>query len=79
MKLTRLIFAAVFAAVSVAAGTVYAQATSHQHSRHDPVGHLSNEDRAPAFSSPDEKMAPNGDRVSHYPPYYHPEHSGGRR
>ncbi len=30
-------------------------------------------DRAPAFSSPGEQMAPNGDRTSPYPPYYHPE------
>ena len=42
------------------------------------VGKVPNRDRAPAFSSPQESMAPNGDRVSHYPPYYHPEHSGGR-
>jgi hypothetical protein len=40
------------------------------------VGRLPNQDKAPAFSSPQVTMAPNGDRVSHYPPYYHPEHSG---
>jgi hypothetical protein len=42
------------------------------------VGSLDNQDKAPAFSSPRAEMHENGDRVSHYPPYYHPE-SGGRR
>ena len=27
---------------------------------------------APGFSSPQAEIAPNGDRVGHYPPYYHP-------
>ncbi len=30
--------------------------------------------KAPGFSSPQEYIVPNGDRLSHYPPYYHPEH-----
>lgn len=25
------------------------------------------------FSSPQVNLAPNGDRTSHYPPYFHPE------
>ena len=41
------------------------------------VGNLPNQDKAPSYSSPQETMDPNGDRVSHYPPYYHPEQSGG--
>jgi hypothetical protein len=31
-------------------------------------------DNGPAFSSPPVRMAPNGDRVSQYPPYFHPDH-----
>jgi hypothetical protein len=42
------------------------------------IGKVPNQQRGPSFSSPQESMAPNGDRVSHYPPYYHPENSGGR-
>lgn len=30
--------------------------------------------RGPAVSSPAVEIAPNGDRVSHYPPYFHPDH-----
>ena len=41
------------------------------------VGSVPLQDRAPAFSSPQERMDENGDRVGHYPPYYHPEPSGG--
>lgn len=29
---------------------------------------------APGTSSPDSQYAPNGDRVSPYPPYYRPNH-----
>jgi hypothetical protein len=29
--------------------------------------------KAPWFSSPQVYLAPNGDRVSRYPPYYHPD------
>lgn len=43
------------------------------------VSSLSNQDKAPAVSSPQETTHENGDRVSHYPPYYHPEKSGHRR
>ncbi len=43
------------------------------------VSSLSNQDKAPAISSPQATMHENGDRVSHYPPYYHPEKSGNRR
>jgi hypothetical protein len=39
------------------------------------VGTVPLQERGPSFSSPQEKMAPNGDRVGHYPPYYHPENS----
>jgi len=39
------------------------------------VGRVDDDDRAPAFSSPEVQMHENGDRVSKYPPYYHPEHS----
>lgn len=42
------------------------------------VGSVPLQDRGPAFSSPRETMHENGDRVGHYPPYYHPE-DGGRR
>lgn len=30
--------------------------------------------RGPTISEPRIHMAPNGDRVSHYPPYFHPDH-----
>jgi hypothetical protein len=43
------------------------------------MGTFPNQERGPSFSSPQETMHENGDRVSHYPPYYHPEASGGRR
>ena len=43
------------------------------------IGHLGTQERGPAVSSPQVRMDENGDRVSHYPPYYHPEHSGGGR
>lgn len=42
------------------------------------IGHVGFQERGPAFSSPEVTMHENGDRVSHYPPYYHPEHSGRR-
>ncbi len=73
MKSKKIILSIVFAAITAAAGIVYAQPPAPRSSDHDMIGHLSIQDRAPAFSSPEEKMAPNGDRVSHYPPYYHPE------
>ena len=43
------------------------------------IGHVGTQERGPSFSSPQETMHENGDRVSHYPPYYHPEQSGHRR
>jgi hypothetical protein len=43
------------------------------------VGNLDTQERGPSFSSPQVTMHENGDRVSHYPPYYHPEQSGHRR
>lgn len=43
------------------------------------MGTFPNQERGPSFSSPQETMHENGDRVSHYPPYYHPEASGRRR
>ncbi|MHC1726943.1 MAG: hypothetical protein AB9866_13205 [Syntrophobacteraceae bacterium] len=42
------------------------------------VSNMDTREKAPAFSSPEVKMHENGDRVSHYPPYYHPERSGNR-
>ncbi len=74
MKSKKFILSIVFAAITAAAGVVYAQPPpAPRSSDHDIIGHLSIQDRAPAFSSPEEKMAPNGDRESPYPPYYHPE------
>ena len=73
MKSKKIILSIVFAAITAAAGIVYAQPPAPRPPDRDMIGHLRNQDRAPAFSSPEEKMAPNGDRVSHYPPYYHPE------
>jgi len=43
------------------------------------VGSVPNQTRGPSFSSPQETMSPNGDRVGHYPPYYHPEQTGRHR
>jgi hypothetical protein len=73
MKSKKIILSIVFAAVTAAAGVVYAQLYAPQPPDHDMIGHLSIQDRAPAFSSPEVRMAPNSDRESHYPPYYHPE------
>jgi hypothetical protein len=42
------------------------------------ISNLDNQDKAPAVSSPQVTMHENGDRESHYPPYYHPEASGRR-
>jgi hypothetical protein len=38
------------------------------------VSRLGNQEppRSPSVSSPAVEMAPNGDRVSPYPPYFHP-------
>lgn len=36
------------------------------------IGLIGNRDNGPAVSSPHVKHAPNGDRESNYPPYYHP-------
>jgi hypothetical protein len=74
MELKRLALSVVFAAVVLAQGS----GVGVQDQRAPSVRRLPNQDRAPAFSSPPERMAPNGDRVSPYPPYYHPENSGGR-
>jgi hypothetical protein len=41
------------------------------------VGSVPLQDRGPSVSSPQEAMHSNGDRISHYPPYYRPESSGG--
>ncbi len=37
------------------------------------MGSIPNQERGPSYSSPQEKMHENGDRVSHYPPYYRPD------
>ena len=73
MKSKKIVLSIVFAAITAAAGVVYAQPSAPQPPDRSMIGHLSIQDRAPAFSSPEVKMAPNGDRESHYPPYYHPE------
>lgn len=48
---------------------------SHDKSEAEPLGIVPGaiQNEAPAFSSPRVRLAPNGDRESHYPPYYHPE------
>jgi len=79
MKLKTLILSLAFAAIASSAWAVDTLAPGSEPPRHEPVGHLSIKDSAPAFSSPDVNMAPNGDRVSHYPPYYRPEQSGHGR
>ncbi|MGO9316157.1 MAG: hypothetical protein ACLQBD_13840 [Syntrophobacteraceae bacterium] len=73
MESKKIILAIVFAAITATAGVVYAEPPGPRPPDHDMIGHLSIQDRAPAFSSPEVKMAPNGDRESHYSPYYHPE------
>ena len=75
MKLGRMVLTILFAAVAATQGTVAVEPTPPQRPL---VRNLNNQDKAPAFSSPQEEMAPNGDRVGHYPPYYHPEESGHR-
>jgi len=42
-------------------------------------GNVSLQERGPAVSSPQTLMAPNGDRLSPYPPYFHPEPGGANR
>ncbi len=37
------------------------------------AANLGNVSTPDTFSSPQVNLAPNGDRTSHYPPYYHPE------
>ena len=71
MKLKRLVVSMVLAVFAAAQGIV----VETPEPQRPLVDHLSNQDRAPAFSSPQEEMAPNGDRVSPYPPYYRPERS----
>lgn len=64
----------------VAAPVGYEQQTQGQdNDSKAALGRVGKQERGPAFSSPEVKMHDNGDRVSHYPPYYHPENSGGRR
>ncbi len=64
MNAKKLLFVVLFAA---------AVTTSSQPS----TGTFPNQQRGPAVSSPQVFMdESNGDRVSHYPPYYHPERSG---
>jgi hypothetical protein len=70
MKLGRLVLTILFAALATAQSPVAVEPTPPQRPL---VGNLNNQDKAPAFSSPQEEMAPNGDRAGHYPPYYHPE------
>lgn len=36
-------------------------------------------DKGPGTSVPKVQMTPNGDRVSPYPPYFHPDGGGGGR
>lgn len=82
MKIKNLIFAIILAAS--AGSTAPADNTGNQSNaaateRPAPlVRNLPNQDKGPSFSSPQETMHENGDRVSHYPPYYRPESSGGR-
>ncbi len=73
MQLARFIMSIVFAAIIAAAGVVNAQPPAPRSPDQVTTGNLSIQERAPAFSSPEVEMAPNGDRVSPYPPYYHPE------
>jgi hypothetical protein len=72
MEFKKFIF--VLAVVTVASATSATQPTSEPTPL---VGHVGLQDRGPAFSSPHETMHENGDRVGHYPPYYHPEGGGG--
>lgn len=78
MKIKHLIFTIVLAAASA----VSSQPADNPDKGNQPaeaarpepvVGNVPNQTRGPSFSSPQETMHPNGDRVSHYPPYYHPE------
>jgi hypothetical protein len=81
MKIKHLIFTVLLAAASA----VTSQPADNPYNRNQPaetvrpeplVGSVPNQDRGPSFSSPEAPMAPNGDRIGHYPPYYHPEQTG---
>lgn len=82
MKAKRLILAVLFG-VALAASSQPADDQQDKakpvqtEKRVSPVGTVPNQQRGPSFSSPMETMHPNGDRDSHYPPYYRPEPSGG--
>lgn len=75
----------IFTIVLAAASTITSQAVDNPDNRNQSaetirqvplVGSVPLQERGPSFSSPQEMMAPNGDRQSQYPPYYHPEHTG---
>jgi len=75
MKFQRLALMTIFAAIVTAQAGMGPDIDRH-HDFDRPnigIGHVPLQDRAPAFSSPQVEMAPNGDRGSNYPPYYHPE------
>ncbi|GLI33779.1 hypothetical protein DAMNIGENAA_12120 [Desulforhabdus amnigena] len=61
MKMTRIFTTIVMAWLMIAATTVRVSPINPQ----DPV-------RGPTNSSPQVHIAPNGDRVGHYPPYFYP-------
>ena len=63
MKMKKIFATCVMALVMAAATKVQFRAVEPQ----DPV-------RGPAVSSPAVEIAPNGDRVGHYPPYFYPDH-----
>ena len=69
MKFGRLALMILFAVIAVAQGNF----STETYRPNVEIGHVPLQDRAPAFSSPQVEMAPNGDRVSHYAPYYHRE------
>jgi hypothetical protein len=82
MKIKRLIFTILLGAAFAASATPIENPDVQNKSaeidkKTSTMGHLPVEERGPSFSSPQELMHPNGDRVGHYPPYYRPDPSGG--
>ncbi len=73
-----LLVAGVFAASAAPAMAGSADDRQRNDTRRPLVSNMDNQEKGPSFSSPQVKMHENGDRVSHYPPYYHPERSGNR-
>lgn len=72
MEFKRLIMALVFAVVAATTALAYAQEPVVSEPRTSAIGNLRLQDRDPSFSSPMERKVANGDRLSPYPPYYHP-------